>query len=43
MWEIRRAEKRKIDMRLGYWLSDSKFVEGEDIQKLKNTILTKSQ
>jgi len=40
--ELRRAAKRKIDMKMGYFIDDNRFMEGDDIISIKNFITTKT-
>lgn len=40
--ELRRAAKRKIDMKMGYFIDDNRFMEGDDMISIKNFITTKT-
>lgn len=41
--ETKRQERRKVDMRLGFFDKDMKFIEGDDIREIHNTILEKKE
>lgn len=36
--EMKRASRRRVDVKLGYFTKDMKFVEGEDLEQLQKWI-----